>query len=247
MKVIIDNGHGNNTPGKRSPKGMLTDPGMTALYEYEFNRDIACRLTAMLDESDIDYHLLVPETHDVPLDERCDRANEIYRADRDSFLVSIHANAGGGTGFEVFTSVGDTPADPIAQVFAEKYVQHFPEFRLRKDEVDGDWDKESQFYILKNTILPAILTENGFMDHPKDLEFIISDNGRERIARHHHDSILTVINLGLCYQIFGRPAVFSSTSANPGRSQMRYRAAMTLAETRTYLMLLAPMKRIRIS
>jgi N-acetylmuramoyl-L-alanine amidase len=198
MKVIIDNGHGMNTPGKRSPKGMLTEPDMVALYEFEFNRDIVCRLKPLLERSGIDYEILVPEIEDISLVERCKRANKIYKdAFNSAFLISIHANAGGGTGWEVFTSVGDTLADPIAQVFAEKAKEAFPEFKMRFDLADGDFDKEVHFYILKNTSCPSVLTENFFMDTEKDLEFITSDQGRQRIAQMHHDAIVEYINNGI--------------------------------------------------
>ena len=38
MKVLIDNGHGSNTPGKCSPDGQLR--------EYAYTREIAERLVA---------------------------------------------------------------------------------------------------------------------------------------------------------------------------------------------------------
>jgi len=188
MKVILDNGHGKDTPGKRSPKGMLSDN--VAFHEFEFNRDIVSRLIYLLDASQIDFYELVPEINDISLPERCRRANAISEKHSGSFLISIHANAGGGTGWEVFTSVGETQSDKIADIFYQEAEKAFPEFRMRKDLADGDFDKEAHFYILKNTICPAILTENFFMDHEKDLAFLITDEGRQRIAQHHHDAIV---------------------------------------------------------
>lgn len=185
MRVILDNGHGDNTAGKRSPKGMLTEPERVAFFEYEFNRDIVHRIAQILDEEKIRYDILVPEDHDVSLRSRVDRANDIYNMHKDAFLISVHANAGGGTGWEVFTSVGQTKSDEIATVFCEVAAKSFPEFRMRFDNVDGDPDKESQFYILRNTRCPAILTENFFMDHKKDLGLLITDEFRQRIAEMH--------------------------------------------------------------
>jgi N-acetylmuramoyl-L-alanine amidase len=109
--------------------------------------------------------------------------------DTEYFLVSVHANAGGGTGWEVFTSVGETESDKIAQIFFEEAEKMFPEARMRGDESDGDSDKEAHFYILRTTVCPAILTENFFMDHKKDLALIISDEGREDVAKLHHNGI----------------------------------------------------------
>lgn len=182
--IILDNGHGKETAGKRSP---IWGDG-SQLFEWEFNRDIVRRIAAKLDDLAIGYEILTPETNDVSLTERCRRANEIYRNyNEKAFLVSVHANAGGGTGWEVYTSPGETKADAIATVFAEEAQRVFvPDgWRMRFDYADGDPDKEAEFYILKHTSCPAILTENFFMDTEKDCRFIMSEDGRERIANMH--------------------------------------------------------------
>ena len=54
---------------------------------------------------------------------------------------------------------------------------------------NGNPGKESQFYILKNTLCPAVLTENFFMDTKKDCDFLLSENGRELIADMHVEAI----------------------------------------------------------
>lgn len=192
--VILDNGHGNNTAGKRSP--VWSDGKQ--LFEYEFNRDIVRRIAAQLDAAGIPYRILVPEETDISLGERCRRANTIYtETGGNCFLLSIHANAGGGTGWEVYTSPGQTPADAIATVFFEEAGREFsPDgWRMRFDYSDGDPDKETAFYILKHTSCTAILTENFFMDTEKDCRFIMSDNGRERIANMHVAAIKRVLTL----------------------------------------------------
>lgn len=187
--VILDNGHGENTHGKRSPEGMLTEDGMTALYEFEFNRDIVDRLIKMCDQNGIDFYELVPESEDISLTERCERVNKIFAKNPKAYLVSIHANAGGGTGWEVFTSPGETRSDKIAEVFFKEAEKELVEFRMRSDNSDNDHDKEARFTMLTKTNCPAILTENLFMDHEKDLAFLISDEGRQRIAELHFRAI----------------------------------------------------------
>ena len=199
MRILLDNGHGSDTAGKRSPKGMIAQADQVALYEWEFNRDIVCRLMPMLEAAKIPYDELVPESEDISLKTRVQRANDIYMSDNSAFLVSIHANAGGGTGWEIFTSYGQTKSDHIAEIFAQEAKKAFPEFRMRFDPnadegANVDSDKEAHFYMLKNTRCPAVLTENFFMDHKRDLAFIISDEGRHRIAQMHFDSIMACAN-----------------------------------------------------
>ena len=144
----------------------------------------------------IPFSILVPETNDVTLGERCRRANAIYaKNNKEAFLVSVHANAGGGTGWECYTSVGNTKSDAIATIFCDLAKQKFPGEKMRFDYTDGDPDQESQFYILKNTNCPAVLTENFFMDNEKDCRFIMSNNGRQMIAELHVAAIKKVIGV----------------------------------------------------
>ena len=62
--------------------------------------------------------------------------------------------------------------------------------RLRTDYTDGDLDIESDFYILRHTSCPAVLTENLFMDNQDDYNFLLSEEGRQAIVDLHVDGIL---------------------------------------------------------
>lgn len=188
---ILDNGHGIDTAGKRSP--VWADG--TQLFEWEFNRDIVKRVSSMLEAEGIQYRILVPETKDVSLSARCKRANAIYsETSGKCFLISVHANAGGGTGWEAYTSVGQTKADLIAtELYKEAEKEFAPDgWKIRKDTSDGDPDKESQFYILKHTKCPAVLVENFFMDTRKDCAFIQSEDGRNRVSKVIFETIKSV-------------------------------------------------------
>lgn len=192
--VLLDNGHGKETAGKRSP--IWSDGSQ--LFEWEFNRDIVRRIAEKLQDDGVPYRILVPEENDISLSERVKRANEIAKENNGKvYVLSVHANAGGGTGWEVYTSPGETKADAIATVFAEEAQRVFvPDgWRMRFDYADGDPDKEAAFYILKHTSCPAIVTENFFMDTEKDCRFIMSDDGREQIADMHVAAIKRVVKL----------------------------------------------------
>lgn len=182
MKVLIDNGHGSNTPGKCSPDSRLR--------EYDYTREIAERLVMELRKNGIDAERIVKEEIDVPLAERCRRANE-YKAS-EAILVSIHCNAAGNgsdwmsaRGWEAWTSVGKTKADKLATCLYEGTEHCLPGMNMRKDMADGDPDKESQFYILRHTNCPAVLTENLFQDNREDVEFLLSEEGKRAIVSLH--------------------------------------------------------------
>ncbi len=181
--IIIDAGHGDNTPGKRSP--VWSDGHQ--LFEWEFNRDIANRIYDQLYIDGLNVHLLVPETKDIELTERTRRVNRLTReANGHTILLSIHANAGGGSGWECYTTPGLSDSDILSSLLYYEAKIAFPNARMRVDYTDGDADKEENFYMLKKTICPAILTENFFMDNESDCRGILMrDEGREAIAQMH--------------------------------------------------------------
>jgi N-acetylmuramoyl-L-alanine amidase len=188
--IILDAGHGYNTPGKRSP--VWSDG--TQLFEWEFTRDIVSRISEGLEKQHIPSIILAKEAIDLPLTLRVARANSIYAEDHKSFLLSVHANAGGGKGWEIWTSPGKTEADKIATIFYQNAKMILSDFVIRNDFTDGDPDKENKFYILAKTHCPAILTENLFYDNEAECRFLMSDNGRERIAQLHIVSIQSYLS-----------------------------------------------------
>ncbi|RKF19867.1 N-acetylmuramoyl-L-alanine amidase [Alginatibacterium sediminis] len=195
MLILLDAGHGGiidgvyQTSGKRSP---VWDDG-SQLFEGEFNRWIANALAERLSVRGIPYVLISPEQRDVTLKTRVNRANSY--ADRECIFLSIHSNAGGGTGFEVFTTVGDTQSDPVAECLAKAFKAEFPEHRLRADMSDGDRDKEKNYYVLRKTAMPAVLTESFFMDTERECrDILLSTEGRTKIVNFHEAGIVNYIN-----------------------------------------------------
>ena len=158
-------------------------------------RSIARRVYAVLTARGVDCELIVSEICDISLAERVRRVNKIARVVGPSncLLVSIHANAGGGTGWEAWTSIGQTEADNYATIFYEEAARAFPEQRMRMDTTDGDPDKEAHFYLLRHTTCPAIITENFFMDTEADCRLILSEEGRKRVADMHVSALLRCI------------------------------------------------------
>lgn len=188
MKILIDNGHGSNTKGKRSPDGRL--------MEYAYTREIAELVVSKLLKKGIDAERIVREEVDVPLQERCRRVNQ-YKAS-EAILVSIHCNAAGSgadwmsaRGWEAWTSVGQTKADNLATCLYKAADE--AGLKTRKDMTDGDPDKEEGFYILKHTVCPAVLTENLFQDNKEDVAFLLSEDGKQAIVNLHVNGIINFI------------------------------------------------------
>lgn len=195
IKILIDNGHGVNTPGKRSPDGRFR--------EYAWTREIALAIVADCKDLGYDAELLVPEEYDVCLSARCYRANcWCERLGKSNvLLVSIHVNAAGkgdrwynATGWSAYTCKGQTRSDKLADCLYKQAGLWLPGHRLRMDYSDSDPDIESDFAILKKTACPAVLTENGFQDCEESLLFLESNEGKEAIIGLHVDGILDFIN-----------------------------------------------------
>jgi N-acetylmuramoyl-L-alanine amidase len=182
--ILLDAGHGGiingeyQTKGKRSP-----EYSEGVLYEGEFNRSIVNRLVALCEKNGIPYVNLTATNLDIGLDNRVDFANTLEKDYRDCVYISVHANAGGGTGFEVFTSPGPTRSDDYAEILIQEIETEFPELRLRADTKDGDHDKEAKFYVLTQTRMPSVLIECAFMDNESpDYLLLKSNEARDRFA-----------------------------------------------------------------
>ncbi len=155
---LLDNGNGGvmdgiyRTPGKRSPKWA----DGSQLFEGEFNRAIVNRVVELCVPEGIRYQVIAPELEDISLGERVRRANA-YHAQDSCIFVSIHSNAGGGTGYEVFTSKGETKSDQVATVFFDHFQAQFPHKAMRSDVSDGDVDKEDQVFFMGSSRIRRIL------------------------------------------------------------------------------------------
>jgi len=190
MIVLLDNGHGGivngeyQTPGKRSP---IWDDG-SQLFEGEFNRAVVNGIIEQLTRLRIKYVNIAPEYRDVTLRTRVNRANKF--GPRSSFYLSIHSNAGGGHGSEIYTSPGNTKSDEIATIFGNEFPNTFSNRRLRADFSDGDLDKEAKFFVLTKTKMPAILTENFFMDNEDECKgILLTREGRDKVIQYHVNAI----------------------------------------------------------
>lgn len=193
MKILIDNGHGQNTPGKRSPDHTF--------FEWKFNREIAIPLVEALRERGYDVERIVTEdVHDVTLSERVRRVNAWCNklGRKNVILVSVHANAAGSggwhnaRGFAVYCAkVASDASHKLAQSLYASADAHglkgnrsVPKCRY--------W--EANFTIIARTNCPAVLTENLFYDNKEDLAILKSEEGKKKIVDLHVEGIVNYLN-----------------------------------------------------
>lgn len=196
---VIDMGHGGinkegvyETPGKKQYHFESNGEVYFSIYEGDINRKIGHKLAKKLKNNDIEYKILTPGSKDYSLGTRVRLANDIYAKDKRAIYLSLHSNAvsptikGEGskaTGYEIFTSKGQTKSDAIAEIFMQTYKVYFDNvLRARTDTSDGDLDKEADFYVLRKTAMPAILVENLFYDNIEEAKYLSSNQGQREIS-----------------------------------------------------------------
>lgn len=191
---LLDPGHGGLdengkyvTPGKRSPEW----PDGSQYFEGVGNRDIVKKIAEGAKRMGIETKFIVePNDHrDISLPARVDLANRLYKTIKNAVYVSIHSNGFNkpeAHGWSVYTSKGETMSDVFATHLFTECMAQYPDAYHRKDTRDGDPDKEANFYVLKYTHMPAILSENFFMTNPKECkEILMTEEGRQKIADMH--------------------------------------------------------------
>ena len=195
MKILIDPGHGIDTPGKRSPDGLF--------LEYLWNRQVADLILEGLVSAGVDASLVVTETNDVSLRNRVNRVNTICNrlGASNVLLVSIHANAAGNgsawmnaKGWSCYTSKGKTKSDQVAECLYDAFEEEFQDRKIRKDMSDGDRDWEENFYVLEKSKCPAVLLENFFYDNREECAWMLQEETKRRIASAAVKGIIKYIN-----------------------------------------------------
>ncbi|WP_106828916.1 N-acetylmuramoyl-L-alanine amidase [Parabacteroides pacaensis] len=180
MKILIDNGHGAETPGKRSPDGQLR--------EYAYAREIALRVVSRLQSAGIDALRLVPEETDVPLKERVARANKAYaECGRQALLVSVHCNAAGdgskwmsARGWSIFV---DTTASARSKQLATEIARVAKSKGITvRQSSPSELYWSSDLYLCKHSNCPAALVENFFQDNKEDVAFLLSEAGKQCVT-----------------------------------------------------------------
>lgn len=194
---ILDPGHGGLvngvyvTPGKRSP----VFPDGSVLYEGVNNRKNVEAVKKLAESEGLKVVDIVNSNKDVSLVTRVKNAN-LYGTD--AVYISFHSDAVGdgktwekAKGISVFTSIGQTKSDKFADIVFDKLKRAFPTMTMRECRVDGDSDKEHNFYVLVKTRMPAILLELGFHTNLEEARFIQTEEFRNLMARAVVDSMIT--------------------------------------------------------
>ena len=193
MKILIDNGHGHNTKGKQSPDGTLR--------EYAYTREIAKRLLGELQKLGYDVELVTPESYDVSLTTRVIRINKICKQIGSSnvLVISLHNNAAGNgsqwmsaRGWSAHVGLNASKnSKRLASCLAKAAEEEG--LKVRRPLPKQDYWLQN-LAICRDTLCPAVLTENLFQDNKEDVRFLLSEDGKNTIVRLHVKGIQDYID-----------------------------------------------------
>lgn len=174
MKICIDAGHNNSGWDTGAEGHGLREQDITWLIADKLsvlleNAGIQVVMTRNFDKQNLGYDVNSSLRKRVEI-------SDTYDCD---YFVSIHCNAGGGTGTEVLVIKRGGQAEKLA----ESVLKHVVLVTGRSRGV-----KESPAYVLRNTDCPAILVETAFIDTKADSE----------ILRNRHGELAEAIFKGIC-------------------------------------------------
>ncbi|MGG3943358.1 N-acetylmuramoyl-L-alanine amidase [Peribacillus psychrosaccharolyticus] len=176
VKIFIDPGHGG------------TDPGAVGngLQEKNLTLQIATRIKDILVAEYNNVTIKMSRTGDTfpSLNDRTDQANA-WGAD---FFLSVHINSGGGTGYEdfIYTSTGQA---------AKTYQDNIHAAIMKLVDFKDRGQKTGNLHVLRESSMPALLTESGFIDSATDSAKLKTATFIESLARGHVNGIVKSFSL----------------------------------------------------
>lgn len=181
-KIALDAGHGMNTPGKRSPAGER---------EWSFNNKVVVAAIKYLNEYENAMVIRLDDptgNTDISLAARTNKANS-QGAD---ILVSYHHNANTGqwgswTGTETYHYPGSSSGLALARKIHPDIVEAMG---LRDRGI-----KSANFHMIRESRMPAILIEGGFMDSTIDIVKMRDNTVMDRTGKALADAIASHFGL----------------------------------------------------
>ncbi len=195
VKIYIDPGHGG------------TDPGAVGngLKEKYLTLEIALKIRKKLSEyQGVSTRLSRTNDKTLSLSSRTNDANR-WGAD---YLVSVHINAGGGTGYEDYIYEGLSDKSDTAE---KRDIMH--QAIINEIHMTNRGKKKANFHMLRESNMPAILTENGFIDSA-DAARLKKDSFLDDIAQGHVNGLVDIFNLKKKVKAKDPNAVVAKPKAN---------------------------------
>lgn len=203
IHIILDNGHGYNgigTSGKCSPILNADEFDLNHPYVYlgryregNSNREIVRRLSEKIKSTlhDVEVHIICPEDANITLGERVRRINKICDkfGVKNCLMISVHSNAAGGSTWANATGMTVHIARNASMRSKDLAHQIYDAAEATGYRGNRSVPRErywvNDFYIIRNTKCPCVLTENLFYTNKEDLKRLMSERGTNDIVNYH--------------------------------------------------------------
>ncbi|KAB7705992.1 N-acetylmuramoyl-L-alanine amidase [Bacillus aerolatus] len=180
MKLYLDPGHGGSDPGAQGH----------GLKEKDVALDIALKIRTVLTNQYKNVEVKISRTSDIfkSLDQRTNEANS-WGA---NYYLSIHCNAANGSsqGYEDFIHSNLSDASTTA-----KYQDIMHAEIIKVNQLKDRGQKKANFHVLRESAMPALLTENGFIDNAHDAALMKESLWRQKVAQGHVNGLAKAFNL----------------------------------------------------
>lgn len=166
MKVFITAGHG----------GIDSGAVANGVKEKDLNLSIALACRDVLERHGVAVKMSRTKDEDDSVSEEIKECNA-YAPD---LAVSIHNNAGGGDGAEVFHHHGGGKGKVLAQNILDEIVkvgQNSRGTKIRKNSQGKDY-----YGFIRSTTCPAVIVECAFVDNSVDLEILATESKRQKMG-----------------------------------------------------------------
>ncbi|WP_309520675.1 N-acetylmuramoyl-L-alanine amidase [Peribacillus frigoritolerans] len=180
MKLYLDPGHGGSDPGAQS----------NGLMEKDITLDIALKIRTILKNDYENVEVRMSRTSDInkSLSQRTNEANS-WGA---NYYLSIHCNAynGSAQGYEDYIHSSQSESSTTA-----KYQDMIHSEVMKVNQLSDRGQKKANFHVLRESNMPALLTENGFIDNVQDATLLKQSSWRQKVAQAHANGIAKAFSL----------------------------------------------------
>ena len=177
--VVVDAGHGGSDGGTVSGKAV----------EKDINLSVAWKLKAILENDNIEVILTRSSDENMSLAERTSVAN----ASNADFFISLHCNyyekGAQIAGLECYYNNSNATE---SKGYAESIINAVS----LSEDIETRYAKTEGYYVLRNTQMPAVLVEMGFLSNYSESQKLLDDDYQESLAQRIAEGISNEIKRG---------------------------------------------------